>query len=104
VDAFAALADPIRRQILELLVEGELDAGAIAERFAVSRPAVSRHLRVLRDADMVAARVEAQRRVYQLRPERFAEIDDWLSRYRTFWTNRLDALELELRRNAAKGD
>jgi DNA-binding transcriptional ArsR family regulator len=104
VDAFGALADPIRREILELLVEGELDAGAIAERFAVSRPAVSRHLRVLRDADMVAARVEAQRRVYQLRPERFAEIDDWLSRYRTFWTNRLDALELELRRNAAKGD
>jgi DNA-binding transcriptional ArsR family regulator len=103
MDAFAALADPTRRQILELLAEGELDAGAIANRFPVSRPAVSRHLRVLREADLVDVRIDAQRRVYQLRPERFAHIDDWLSRYRGFWTNRLDALDVELRRSARKG-
>ena len=104
MDAFAALADPTRRQILELLGDGELEAGAIAARFAISRPAISRHLRVLREADLVDVRVDAQRRVYQLRPERFAQIDDWLSRYRHFWTNRLDALDTELRRSARKGD
>jgi DNA-binding transcriptional ArsR family regulator len=104
VDAFSALADPTRRQILELLADGELDAGAIADRFPVSRPAVSRHLRILREADLVDVRIAAQRRVYQLRPERFAQIDDWLSRYRTFWTNRLDALDVELRRGARKGE
>ena len=103
MDAFAALADPTRRQILELLDDGELEAGAIAAQFPISRPAISRHLRVLREADLVDVRVDAQRRVYQLRPERFAQIDDWLSRYRHFWRNRLDALDTELRRSAPKG-
>src|SRR6266516_4043298 len=98
MDAWAALADPTRRRILELLAEEDLDAGAIAAHFSVSQPAVSRHLRVLREAAIVVARVDAQRRVYHLRPERFAQLDEWLSRYRTFWTNRLDALEVELRR------
>ena len=104
MDAFAALADPTRRRILDLLAHGELDAGAIADQFPVSRPAVSRHLRVLREADLVEARVEAQRRVYGLRTERLAEIDDWLSRYRTFWTNRLDALDVQLRPSAREED
>ena len=104
MDAFAALADPTRRRILELLGDGELEAGAIAARFPISRPAVSRHLRVLREADLVDVRVDAQRRVYHLRPERFAQMDDWLSRYRRFWTNHLDALDTELRRSAQKGD
>jgi DNA-binding transcriptional ArsR family regulator len=104
MDAWAALADPTRRRILELLAEEELDAGAIAAHFSVSQPAVSRHLRVLREAAIVDARVDAQRRVYRLRPERFAQLDEWLSRYRTFWTNRLDALDVELRRDARKGE
>jgi DNA-binding transcriptional ArsR family regulator len=104
MDAFAALADPTRRRILELLSEEELDASAIAAHFPVSQPAISRHLRVLREADLVDAHVDAQRRVYHLRPERFAQLDDWLSRYRTFWTNRLDALDVELRRSAPKGE
>jgi DNA-binding transcriptional ArsR family regulator len=104
VDAFAALADPVRREILDLLADGELDAGAIAARFPISRPAVSRHLRVLREAELVEAQIEAQRRVYRLRPERFAEMDDWLSHYRRFWSTRLDALETELRRSTRKGD
>jgi DNA-binding transcriptional ArsR family regulator len=103
VDTFAALADPTRREILEVLGDGELEAGAISARFPISRPAVSRHLRVLREADLIDVRVDAQRRVYRLRPERFAQMDEWLSRYRHFWTNRLDALDTELRRGARKG-
>lgn len=102
MDAFAAVADPTRRAILDLLAREELDAGAIADEFPVSRPAISRHLRVLREADLVEARVEAQRRVYRLRGERLAEVDDWLSRYRKFWGNRLDALDVQLRRNMRK--
>lgn len=102
MDAFAAVADPTRRAILDLLAHEELDAGAIADRFPVSRPAISRHLRVLREADLVEARADAQRRVYRLRGERLAEVDDWLARYRKFWSNRLGALDVQLRREARK--
>ena len=96
--AVAALVDPTRRTIVELLADGELDAGQIAGRFAISRPAVSRHLRVLRDLGLVHVRAEAQRRVYSLEPAPLAELDAWLARYRAFWQNRLDALETELAR------
>jgi DNA-binding transcriptional ArsR family regulator len=98
VKAVAALADPTRRTIVELLADGELDAGQIAARFPISRPAVSRHLRVLRELDLVHVRVDAQRRVYSLEPAPLAELDAWLGRYRGFWENRLDALDTELRR------
>jgi len=98
VDALAALADPTRRRIVELLAEREHDAGELAAAFTVSRPAVSRHLRVLREAGLVTARGEAQRRVYALEPAPLAEVDAWLARYRDFWTNRLDALDTQLRR------
>jgi DNA-binding transcriptional ArsR family regulator len=98
VDALAALADPTRRRIVELLAEREHDAGELAAEFTVSRPAVSRHLRVLREAGLVTARGEAQRRVYSLEPAPLAELDAWLARYRDFWTNRLDALDTQLRR------
>jgi DNA-binding transcriptional ArsR family regulator len=100
VKALEALADPTRRRIVELLADGELEAGSIAAQFPVSRPAVSRHLRVLREAGLVRARGEAQRRVYSLDPAPLAEVDAWLSRYRGFWTNRLDALDTHLRRRA----
>lgn len=96
--AAAALVDPTRRTIVELLAEGELDAGEIATRFAISRPAVSRHLRVLRELGLVHVRAEAQRRVYSLEPAPLAELDAWLGRYRGFWDNRLDALDTELQR------
>jgi DNA-binding transcriptional ArsR family regulator len=96
--AFEALADPTRRSIVELLSDGELEAGAIAERFPVSRPAVSRHLRVLREGGLVRAREDGRRRLYSLDPAPLAELDAWLARYRGFWTNRLDALHTELRR------
>jgi DNA-binding transcriptional ArsR family regulator len=93
-----ALADPTRRHIVELLAERERDAGEIASHFEISRPAVSRHLRVLREHGLVRSRGEAQRRVYSLDPSPLEEIDAWLARYRVFWTNRLDALDVQLRR------
>ncbi len=77
---------------MELLAERELTAGQIADAFAVTRPAVSRHLRVLRQAGLASARREAQRRVYRLEAERLAEAEAWLARYRGYWKRRLDAL------------
>lgn len=104
MSAFEALADPTRRRIVELLLEeGERSAGEIASHFDTARPGVSRHLRVLRDQGLVTVRGEGTRRLYSLDPAPFAELDDWLSRYRAFWANRLDALETEIhRRRRAK--
>lgn len=96
--ALEALADPTRRRIVELLVDGERTAGDLASHFDTSRPGVSRHLRVLREHGIVQARDDGRRRLYALEPEPFAELDAWLERYRTFWTQRLDALDTEIRR------
>jgi DNA-binding transcriptional ArsR family regulator len=98
VNALSALADPTRRRILELLAEDERTAGELAERFPTSRPGVSRHLRVLREQGLVSVRSEGRNRVYVLEPEPLTELDEWLARYRTFWENRLDALDTEIRR------
>jgi DNA-binding transcriptional ArsR family regulator len=89
---FAAVADPIRRGILDLLRGGELSAGALARAFPVSRPAVSRHVRVLRDAGLVRLRRERQTLHYSLNPAPLAEIDRWLEGYRVFWGARLHDL------------
>jgi DNA-binding transcriptional ArsR family regulator len=97
-DPLAALADPTRRRIVELLSQGPRSAGELADGFDISRPAVSRHLRVLREAELVSSEAEAQRRVYRLEPHRFDELATWLDGIRGFWANRLDALETELRR------
>jgi DNA-binding transcriptional ArsR family regulator len=97
VKAAVALTDPTRRRIVELLAENELEAGDIAARFPISRPAVSRHLRVLRETGLVRVRADAQRRLYSLDPAPLAELDAWLERYRRFWSDRLDALDTELR-------
>jgi DNA-binding transcriptional ArsR family regulator len=96
--ALEALADPTRLRIVELLADGELSAGEIASTFRTSRPGVSRHLRVLREHGLVSAREQGRRRIYSLDPEPLAELDDWLARYRSFWTNRLEALDTEIRR------
>jgi DNA-binding transcriptional ArsR family regulator len=101
VNALEALAEPTRRRILELLVDGELSAGEIASHFPTSRPGISRHLRVLREHGLVRTREDAQRRLYSLDPEPLRELDDWLARYRGFWTNRLDALDTEIHRRRA---
>jgi DNA-binding transcriptional ArsR family regulator len=98
MEALAALADPTRRQIVDLLAAGEVAAGELAGHFAVSRPAVSRHLRVLREAGLVTVRAEGQRRVYALDPGPLAELDAWLARYRRLWAQRLDALDTEIAR------
>ena len=95
MSAFEALADPTRRRIVELVSDRERSAGEIASAFAISRPGVSRHLRVLREHGVIRARGEGTRRLYSLDDQAFAEVDDWLRR---FWTNRLDALDTELRR------
>jgi DNA-binding transcriptional ArsR family regulator len=98
MNALAALADPTRRRIVELLAERDLSAGELASQFATSRPGISRHLRVLREHGLVQSRAEGRRRLYCLDPGPLGELDGWLSRYRAFWTNRLDALGTELHR------
>ena len=90
---FAVLAEPSRRQILDLLRERERSVGELVEQLRLSQPGVSKHLRVLRDAGLVDVRVDAQRRWYQLRAEPLVEVDAWLEPYRRLWSKSLDALE-----------
>jgi DNA-binding transcriptional ArsR family regulator len=96
VEALAALADPTRRELVALLARGELAAGELAARFPVSRPAISRHLRVLREAGLVTVRQDGQRRVYAVAPQPMAELHAWLARYRRLWDDGLDRLERRL--------
>jgi DNA-binding transcriptional ArsR family regulator len=98
VNALAAIADPTRRELLGLLAGGELAAGDLADRFPVSRPAISRHLRVLREAGLVRSRTEGRRRLYALDPTPLRELDAWLEPYRDLWAQRLDALDTEIAR------
>jgi DNA-binding transcriptional ArsR family regulator len=100
--ALKALADDSRRTMLAALAEGPVTAGELAALLPIARPGVSRHLRVLREAGLVDVRQEAQRRVYSLRPEPLAEINDWLSRYLMLWDQRLDALHTEIARGKRK--
>ena len=95
---WTALGDPTRKAIFELLLERPRAVVELAGEVPVSRPAVSRHLRVLREHGLVQARTEGQQRIYSLDPAPLIELDDWLARYRIFWTNRLDALDTQLRR------
>ncbi len=96
--AFEIVAEPNRRAILSLLVASEQSVGQIEQRLRMSQPAVSKHLRVLREAGFVEASVDAQRRVYRLKPERFQELDSWLAQFRRLWSAHLDALERHLDR------
>lgn len=96
VVAFDVLAEPNRRRIVELLRDRERPVGDLVDRLGVSQPAVSKHLRVLRDAGFVEARVDAQRRMYRVRAEPLRAIDEWLEPYRRLWAKRLDDLERHL--------
>jgi len=96
VGAFAAISEPARRQILELLRERERPVGDLVEHLQLSQPGVSKHLRVLREAGLVRARRDGKRRWYGLRAEPLAELDAWLAPYRELWGGRLDALEQHL--------
>ena len=93
MDTFTALADPTRRHIIETLAAGEASFGELAERFEMSRPAVSQHLKVLRDAGIVASRADAQRRIYSLNDGSLDELETWLGTVRDYWSQRLDRLE-----------
>jgi DNA-binding transcriptional ArsR family regulator len=96
---FAVLADPTRRSILGLLREGERPVGDLVDALGASQPLVSKHLRVLRDAGLVEARADAQRRLYRLRTEPLAALDEWLAPYRELWSRSLDALDKHLEEN-----
>jgi DNA-binding transcriptional ArsR family regulator len=94
MDVFHALADPTRRQVLDLLSRRERPAGELGRAFPqISQPGMSRHLRVLREAGLVKVRRDRRLRIYSLRSERLAEVDAWISKYRGFWSTELDALE-----------
>ncbi|MBX3078313.1 MAG: winged helix-turn-helix transcriptional regulator [Cryobacterium sp.] len=99
---FDVLGDPVRRRILELLADSELSAGAVAEtiqaEFGISQPAVSQHLRVLRESGFALSRAEGTRRLYAIEPSALQEADVWLDQFRKFWNQHLDALATELAR------
>ena len=95
--ALDALSDPTRREIVDLLRSGEREAGEIAAHFSTSRPGISRHLRVLREHQLVRVRSDGQRRIYTLDPAPFQELDRWLEPYREFWSQSLHALDARIR-------
>jgi DNA-binding transcriptional ArsR family regulator len=99
VTAYAALAEPSRRQILDLLRDGERSVSDLVPRLRLSQPGVSKHLTVLREAGLVEVRPEGRRRWYRLRAQPLAEVDQWLEPYRAYWSRRLDALERHLEEN-----
>jgi DNA-binding transcriptional ArsR family regulator len=96
MDAFLALADPTRRQIIETLADGDSAFGTLAGQFEMSRPAVSQHLKVLREAGLVSVRKDAQRRIYRLNAAGLGELEQWLDKVKRFWGPRLDELERAL--------
>jgi DNA-binding transcriptional ArsR family regulator len=96
--AFAIIAEPSRRAMLNLLASSERTVGELERQLGLAQPSVSKHLRVLREAGFVESRVDAQRRVYRLRPEPFMEVDAWLAPFRRFWSAHVDALERHLDR------
>lgn len=102
MQSLSALADPTRLHIVEMLAAHEMSAGDIARRFEMSGPAISQHLKILKEARLVRVRAEAQKRIYALNDEGFSELQQWIENIRRFWTPRLDALERELNAAALK--
>jgi DNA-binding transcriptional ArsR family regulator len=96
--AFAIIAEPSRRAILSLLASSEQSVGDIEEHLRLPQPSISKHLRVLREAGFVESRVDAQRRLYRIRPEPLMEVEAWLAPFRRFWSAHVDALERHLDR------
>ena len=102
MQSLAALADPTRRRIVELLAERERTSGELARKFDMSAPAISQHLNVLREAGLITTRAEGQSRIQSLNPAGLDELEAWLRRTRDFWSRSLDVFERELRAEAAK--
>lgn len=96
MDPFAVLADPTRRRLLDTLRDAERPVGELVDALGINQPSVSKHLRVLREAGMVASRIDAQRRCYRVKPSGLEEIDTWIGAYRRMWAERLDALGAHL--------
>ncbi len=96
MDAFAAVAEPTRRRILDELRSSERSVGELVEALAVSQPTMSKHLKVLRNGGLVSCRIAAQRRIYRVEADAFQALDGWLEPYRRMWADRLDALERHL--------
>ena len=96
MEALAALADPTRIRIVEELVAGPMTANEVVSLFSISQPSISRHLRILREAGLVSAEPVGRQRLYHLDPQPLAEIDVWLARFRQFWSDKLDALEIHM--------
>jgi DNA-binding transcriptional ArsR family regulator len=97
MDTFAAVADPTRRAMLDMIMERERSAGDIVSAFPrISQPAVSKHLRILRETGLVSVQVQAQQRIYSLQPKALAELEAWIAKYKGFWSENLDALERHL--------
>lgn len=99
MSALQALSDPTRQRIVEMLAAGALSSGEIAGRFRLSPPAISQHLRTLKEAKLVTVRADKQRRIYALDPQGVGEIEDWVARIKAFWNPRLDALEAALKKD-----
>jgi DNA-binding transcriptional ArsR family regulator len=98
MQALSVLADPTRQRIVEMLATGAMSSGDIASRFDVTAPAISQHLKALREARLVRVRAQAQKRFYELDPQGVGELTDWIDRIRGFWSEKLAALEQELRK------
>ncbi len=98
MESFEIIAEPNRRAILSLLVSSQQSVGEIERQLGMPQPTVSKHLRVLREAGFVESRVDAQRRLYRLKPEPLQQVDDWLAQFRGFWSAHVDALERHLDR------
>ena len=96
---FTALADPTRLRILDLLCKRDRSVGELVGQFDLTQPAVSQHLKVLKDAGLVASRAQAQQRIYSVNPKALRELDSWLQKYRKFWSGKLDSLEDHLDRH-----
>lgn len=95
-DVFQAISDPTRREIINLLAAETLNLNAVAEKFQISRPAISKHIKILTECGLIKIRTEGRERYCEARLETLAEVSEWTNRYRRFWTNKLDALELHL--------
>lgn len=101
-DVFQAIADPTRREILQLLSANSMNLNAVAGQFSISRPAVSKHIRILTECGLVTIRAEGRERYCEARLDRLAEVYEWIEQYRIFWDNKLNALEKHLQKKLKK--
>lgn len=103
-DVFQAIADPTRREIINLLAKQSLNLNAVAEKFDISRPAISKHIKILTECGLIAIRIEGRERYCEAKLETLKQVSEWIEQYRIFWTSKLDALELHVSKQLKKTD